>query len=163
MSSTQFLCVVGLSQWCIIQTQHHLFMSSQSVFISKADSWLAGIFHYKMLHFTQFSWLLSCLGLLRASRSAITPCIVLRLFSWASTHLRWHPAGFTSAVYQILCCPGEPHLPSFSFQCLRVSWNLFLRCFEYDQSCPESQRQPDRQTRKYSGNFEGDEKQSYSR
>lgn len=44
MSSTQFLCVVGLSQWCFVQTQHHLFMSRQSVFISKADSWLAGIF-----------------------------------------------------------------------------------------------------------------------
>lgn len=138
MSSTQFLCVVGLSQWWFAQTQHHLFLCRQSVFLSKADSWLAVIFDEEMLQFFQFSWLISHLGLLRASRSAIKPCIVLRLFSWSCAHLRWHCAGFTNAVYWIACCPGEPHLPSFSFQCLRVAGI----CFQMPWVWTELSRKP---------------------
>lgn len=33
--------------------------------------------------------------------------------------------GFTNSVYWITCCPGEPHLPYFSFQCLRVAGICF--------------------------------------
>lgn len=113
------------------------FMCRQSVFLPKAGSWLAGIFDKEMLHFTQFSWLISHLGLPRASRSAVKACMLLRLFS-SCAPLRWHCAGFTDVVCQIACCPGEPHLPSFFFSVSYGNWNLFLGCLEYEQSCPES-------------------------
>lgn len=102
MSSTlfPFLSGVGMRQWSVVPRQCHLLVSRKSVFISKADSQLVGIFDESVLLFTDISYWLTYFRLVQASVFAPKPYILLRLYTWACAHLRWHRASLSIALYE---------------------------------------------------------------